>query len=193
MNAKEIYADLWRCVSWRLPWVVLHLPRLSSKWLVRPCCTLAFGSRRCNPRLPATLPAFHWKQRWRTPLQCHSWHHTEATKSSFSIGVMCTTCVLQLHPQLLAVPRNTFLRLNAGHHKRNLPNTTRSCCWLAQSSSMGSRSSILTVHALQELQGLSACHCLLVHLGEVQTNKQAFFHQSHAHLFNVHEAHISAT
>lgn len=29
----------------RWPGVMLHLPRLSSKWLVRQCCTLAFSSR----------------------------------------------------------------------------------------------------------------------------------------------------
>ena len=69
---KRINTDFKHCVPQRWPWVMLLLPRLSSKWLVRPCCTLVFGSRRCNPRLLAAPPAFHWKQRSRSPPQCHS-------------------------------------------------------------------------------------------------------------------------
>ena len=68
-------------------------------------------------------------------------------------------------------PSQYFVKADCWPSQKKSSKYNQKLLLLAQSRNMGLRSSMPTVHALQGLQGLSACHCFLVHLGEVQTNE----------------------
>ena len=98
---------------------------LSSKWLVWPCCTSTVGSRRSNSRLLQHCQlSTESKGVGRTPAQCHSWHHTIATKPMLP-GVLLKLCAQHTRISLQEKPGHTYFAL-IGHR---VFNDRYSCLW----------------------------------------------------------------